>query len=565
MRTAEVRPRFRSSQPFLAPALLFLILVLTAGLPLPAWAGSGQIIFSASTEEIWVDGRPEKLPAPPFFHGDYIMVPLRPLAKLLGGEVHWEAGEPDTIKVILGGRHAITHPGSRTVVLEGEETETQILPVPVQETRGILFVPAVFFHRVFEVPYARWAEGNAYLLGSSNRPPLAHFVVSQPVYAGQPVRYTVKAEDPEGDPIVEERWEGRQDIFSQPGSYTVTLQVKDARGSWSKPLSQLIHVLPDPANPQPGDLWAGGELSPTLTYEPPVRRTGPPLLFSNSPEYIKEPGILYQDEVEERARLYFWHAIEHPETFKVYVLAVNRSREEVELTVEREGYGGPSTNVFLVARQALAQYFMEAQPRTLTLKPGEAAVLNRIQPSACRHQVLHGILDVKATGKVDILFVAALASQKVLREYSRLPYLPADGVHARGTFGPADIEVELSLSGQETGELRLADGITDQFLPSLKPGASAPSLKGNYGAVYRIRVVPQQDTEAFLVPVSGLFAGTVLVDGRLVNVPREGFVRQGGQPVYLGRLKAKQAAEIVLVPPGGSYLPVKLVFDPREK
>lgn len=551
------------SSPFITLAILILssTIFFTLLLPCPARATSAtQIIFSGDSREIWVDGIREELPEKPYLSGDYIMVPLRYLAEKLGGQVQWEPGPPETIKVSLRNHEAIIYPGSKIVfLLERDQPGAEILPAEIQKIGQLVFAPAIMFYKVFNIPYARWPEGGAYLLGSTNRPPTAYFEVSQPAYAGQPLHYTVKAQDPEGDPIVEERWIGRQEVFPEEGLYTVTLQVKDSRGSWSIPFSRTIKVLPAPLALQPGDLWPEEKISPTFTYKPTKKRTGPILLFSDSPEYIERPGILYRDEIEGEARLYFWHAIQSPLTFKIYVVAFNPGQQEVKLTIEKEGYGGPSNNVYQVAKEALIQYFNATQSRTLRLKPGEALILNKIAPSAVRHQVLHGIMDVYATAKLQIFFVALPATADVLKEYTKLPYLPADGVHTRGTFGPSDIEMELFLSGRETGSLVLADGQEDEFLPGK---GSAPSLTGNYGALYKLKLLPTRDIEVFLVPVSGYFGGIVVLEGNIIEVPRQGFVEAPEQAIFVGKLKANRPAELYFIPPGGSCLPVKLVFKP---
>lgn len=537
-------------------AILFTILYSS-----PAWAETAnQIIFAEGSREIWVDGVRDELPGTPYLSGDYIMVPLRNLAERLGGKVEWEPGPPETIEIFWGNRRATVYPGSKIVFyLEGEQPGAEILPAEIQKVDRLVFAPAIMFYRVFNIPYARWPEGGAYLLGSTNRPPMAYFEVSQPAYAGQPVHYTVRAQDPEGDSIVEEKWTGRKEVFPEEGLYTVTLQVKDSRGSWSKPFSRTIKVLPAPPVLQPGDTVPEGKIAPTFTYHPVKKRTGPILLFSDSPEYIERPGILYRDEIEGKARLYFWHAIQSPLTFKVYVVAFNPGEKEVKLTIEKEGYGGPSNNVYQVASEAFIEYFNDNQTRTLYIKPKEASVLNKVAPPAVRHQVLHAIMDVQATGRLEIFFVALPAAADVLKEYTKLPYLPADGIHTRGTFGPSDIEMELTLSGRETGSLMLADGRDDEFL--LGRG-SATALAGNYGALYKIRLLPARDTQVFLVPVYGCFGGIVVLDGNIIRVPKEGFVENPGQAVFIGELKANRPAELYFVPPGGSCLPVKLVFRP---
>ncbi|GGD55937.1 copper amine oxidase-like protein [Paenibacillus nasutitermitis] len=74
--------------------------------------------------------------------------------------------------------------------------------------------------------------------------PMADFEV-QPaeIYAGQTVvTYVDHATNTTGLPFVEERWDGRMDMFLMPGIYTVTREVEDSNGVWSDPYSVTVTV-----------------------------------------------------------------------------------------------------------------------------------------------------------------------------------------------------------------------------------------------------------------------------------------------------------------------------------
>ncbi|AZN40598.1 copper amine oxidase N-terminal domain-containing protein [Paenibacillus albus] len=76
--------------------------------------------------------------------------------------------------------------------------------------------------------------------------PKANFEV-QPaeIYAGQTnVTYVDRSYNPADAPFVDERWDGRMDVFPDPGTYTVTRQVEDINGIWSEPYSVTITVKP---------------------------------------------------------------------------------------------------------------------------------------------------------------------------------------------------------------------------------------------------------------------------------------------------------------------------------
>ncbi|MEH7087181.1 copper amine oxidase N-terminal domain-containing protein, partial [Neobacillus drentensis] len=76
--------------------------------------------------------------------------------------------------------------------------------------------------------------------------PTAEFTVSpKEIFAEQTtVTYQDKSSDPRGLAIVDQRWEGNNDIFMEPGQHTITHWVMNANGVWSEPYSVTITVQP---------------------------------------------------------------------------------------------------------------------------------------------------------------------------------------------------------------------------------------------------------------------------------------------------------------------------------
>ncbi len=74
--------------------------------------------------------------------------------------------------------------------------------------------------------------------------PVAKFTVSpSEIIAGETqVTYQATSSSPTGLAIVNEEWTGRQDMFSEPGSYVVSYRVQDSAGNWSDPYSVTINV-----------------------------------------------------------------------------------------------------------------------------------------------------------------------------------------------------------------------------------------------------------------------------------------------------------------------------------
>lgn len=547
-------------------AVLTTVLAVTALVPGSARGETPvkQIVLNAASREIWINGTRANLPGTPYITDDVLMVPLRMLAEELGFTVSWQGGPPETIVISSGNLRAEVYPGTWVGFLSGSDYRAVILPAEVQQKDDLIFVPISFFREVFQVPLAQGSGGKGtYLLGSDNQPPTASFTVKEPVYAGEEVEYVDKSSDSDGDQIVERQWSNKETVFPAPGVYTVTLQVKDSRGSWSKPYSQEIRVLPRPASdpPRPGDVVENIGSSSAASIRPVKQDSGPLLLFSDNPEYIEKPGVLYQDKLKGEGRLYFWHDIMSAGSLKVYALAINNGPKEARVTILKEGYGGPSNNVYQVARAALSAYYHSQASRSYTLKPGQILVLNPAAPGAVRYQVVHGIVDLKTSDEVSLAVVAVPATADVVEAYDRLARLPADDVHSRGTFAEADRVITLDLQDKGTGELLLADGHDDGYMIGRDGVSGSPAQNaGNYGMLYRLRIQSNRKAEVYLIPAGGSFGGTLMLNGQEVLAPLDGFVSSPTSGIYLGSLLPGRVNELLFMPPGGSCLPVKLLF-----
>lgn len=114
--------------------------------------------------------------------------------------------------------------------------------------------PVFVQHDHTMVPVRMWAEltgsrisasGTDIVIRWSTGPNAAFEVNPEIIYALQtPVNYIDRADHPDGTRIVEEQWEGRQQIFPEAGRYTITRRVRDAQGVWSEPYTVTVEVRP---------------------------------------------------------------------------------------------------------------------------------------------------------------------------------------------------------------------------------------------------------------------------------------------------------------------------------
>ena len=75
------------------------------------------------------------------------------------------------------------------------------------------------------------------------------------------------------------------------------------------------------------------------------------LLLSDSPEYVKEPGIVAAGTLQGKSRIYFYHVNERIEPMKVGILLENKGSNPAFVEIERAIYAKPSPDYFKVGRE----------------------------------------------------------------------------------------------------------------------------------------------------------------------------------------------------------------------
>lgn len=303
---------------------------------------------------------------------------------------------------------------------------------------------------------------------------------------------------------------------------------------------------------------------------PQRRDGGGSLLFSDSPEYVDRPGILYKGTATGPVRLYYYHVNELERPARVAVIAENTGSERARFTLYRQVTAAGGDWIRL-GRKVVAGYLEEEEgkpaPKPVaeyTLAPGERVWLNQGPEFAPAPpgQLLHGILEGKAGGALTFSFIILPEGEDPLAPDLPLEYLEPVRVHDRGTF-PADSR-HLTVKAGSLGAVMLADWFSDPFLSGRDEVKGLPAtLIGNYGLTYRLRVEFERPAFLLWAPVGGPHQGAVWVNGNVIQAPRE-YVEPYRQAVFLGLYPAGGRAEIRWMPPGGSWMPVELVIIPEK-
>ncbi len=300
-----------------------------------------------------------------------------------------------------------------------------------------------------------------------------------------------------------------------------------------------------------------------------------PLLFSDSPETVDGPGVLYRDVLSGPGRLYLYHT-SGAEALRYAILARGQGAASVEIT--EAGVAGPSTDYVYTGRMAARRWLDAAilpTPRTVAVPDGQWVALDpaldvRVAPD----RLLHGLWDVEVAGTVELAFVAVRDDgTDPVAAIDTLAALPRDS-HDRGTFVPSDRAVDLPCLDPRLGSVRvrLADGTEDPAVLGVDAlgGGTPETLDGNYGVRYtltsRVQSTDGRSIAVLLAPRGGPLAGAAQVGdglfrGSVFDFPTDADDVRPGDAVFLGAWDPLHPdVSVTWTPAGGSTLPVDVLF-----
>ncbi|UBV42370.1 copper amine oxidase N-terminal domain-containing protein [Deinococcus taeanensis] len=530
--------------------------------------GSVQLTFTVDDPSVYVNGLPTQLSAPARLISGRTMLPLRETAALLGQPLPGSGAQVQLARLSIDTR-------LNTAALNGAAQPAGT----VATFAGVLYVSVRTLADALNANLSADDAGRTFTLtalrdGGNPLIPQARFSTDKNVYApGERVVYTEYPFDPDGADITARRWTGRQDVYFQPGTYTVTLTVTNSRGLQSQPFTRTIRVEGSPVDTpltyalkyaQPGDAFPDPHVLnyPSALVTP---QAGPsyPLLFSDSPEIPDQNGILYQDSVTGRARLLGYHLNGLGRTARLYVLARNLESRPVEVRSERLGETAPTRLESILGQVTLLEYFASASSAALALAPGQTAAVYA-SPTLKPGSGVNVMQDLSTSGRVELTFVMLEDTLPPTPQVTQqLPYLKSDGRHVRGTFPDAVRTLRVTLSALPT-RLIIGDGRVDPALTGTDAlTGQGVRLSGNYGVLYDLEVNGAAGTAVALSPRGGLYRGAMNIqDGPItqtIKLPRTGNALKPDEPVLLWRAQSDRL-NIDFVPSSGSNLPISLVF-----
>ena len=310
-----------------------------------------------------------------------------------------------------------------------------------------------------------------------------------------------------------------------------------------------------------------------------VERTysGPTLLFSDSPEMVYQNGILYQDKIQGRVRLFFHHVNAVERNKKLAVVLRNEKMRPLHYKILRQGMAGKTYNYLWDGKESQKRYFAEANPKVKEGKLGfyqSQELLSGKGVILPNNQLYTGTMDLEVDRPALLSVFMCEANANLELFYENAQVQPMDEHPLRGTFPQSDWEYTITkpITGQKPVKLKLASA-EEGYIKGVDATTGLPAENyGNYGVVYKVNfTVESRRPVSFIVnPTGGYFAGYGVLEHKgkrqLMAIP-DFDLSLGGrveEAVELCRLKSGQYS-FIWSPPGASNLPIELLWAPSRR
>ena len=322
------------------------------------------------------------------------------------------------------------------------------------------------------------------------------------------------------------------------------------------------------------------------------------LLFSDSPEYVEQDGILYSDTVTGSARVLFYHLNDTSADKKVAVILENNGDKHAMVKVTRGGMGTPDMNYCELGKATQLDYFRDSLDYSICLASGEKRLLqSRMNEVIVAPQHLtYGVYDFVTDEPVKVTVVMYPAYADPVEFVASAPILPKDEHRLRGTFSGMDMILTSKkvYNPQKDGIVYFTIGSESnhEFLQGVDAtDGSLVTNWGNYGVLYHIEIptVGHADTQYYLSPRGGVYAGAMTVRTtdkgkvKVLSTPQDrvyfgnkdipAAFDKDGNPKFsmgmeladLGVYNNRCAPLFEYSPPGASNLPVDIILMPSQQ
>ncbi|AWB45123.1 DNA-directed RNA polymerase subunit beta [Paenibacillus sp. CAA11] len=202
---------------------------------------SGQLILMVNSNKMYQNGQTFTAAEPMAAKNGVSYVAIRSLVNRVGLNISYDSKTKETV-IKRGGDELRFKLNSNTYKVNG--VKKTMAGKSYSTKNNVFMVPLTSITKALDLPYKFDAKGKRVIVEVSTKPVAKFKVTPSEIVAGQTqVTYQTEYSSPTGQDIVQERWEGREDVFANPGTYVVAYSVMDASGQWSDPYSLTINVV----------------------------------------------------------------------------------------------------------------------------------------------------------------------------------------------------------------------------------------------------------------------------------------------------------------------------------
>ena len=292
-----------------------------------------------------------------------------------------------------------------------------------------------------------------------------------------------------------------------------------------------------------------------------------PLLFSDSPETPRTPGVLYRDVVSGKARVVAYHANGLQENARVLILARNVDEADATFSTSRRGSAITRGADPVIGQQTLLRFFASGPLPSRVVPTGETAVLfdsGNVAPNG----VASVMMDVETDARLElsVILLPSKDARNAAALLPTLPVLPRDAYHQRGTFPNAVRTLRVNVTNAPS-RLVIGGGSDPVLIGVDALTGDAQRLAGNYGLSYEFEFSGAKNLVLAAAPRGGAYRGNVFVeDGarRSQLLLGEGrALKDSATPEVVWNVRS-DVFRLSFVPANASSLPLALIFYPRR-
>lgn len=205
-----------------------------------AQTGANQLVLMMNSNKMYQDGKLYLAGQPMAVKNGVSYVAIRAMVERVGLKLTYDGKTKETI-IIKDGKELRFKTNSSVYRVNGE---SKPMKGPSYQQKNTFMVPLTSITQALNIPYTVDQANKRVILSLSTKPVAAFTVQPSEIFAGETnVSYTTQSKTSNGLQIVDERWEGKQDIFEEVGTHIITHYVQDSSGQWSDPYTVTINVL----------------------------------------------------------------------------------------------------------------------------------------------------------------------------------------------------------------------------------------------------------------------------------------------------------------------------------